>query len=270
MASGTISLSSGKAWEGYVEWESWGNEVDVAVHTYKTDGQETSSDSGMFFGNITVGDNSDTFSYNSETTSATEQYNNTFTVTGNSCNISVSISGPKDTTLEGCTLSGSGTATLDAESGGGSASGAIEIFIEAGEGTTLVVDSTSGEELHHGDTINVNTRITIAAEALDGYELTYYTESDGSQVGFKTVNLVKDQYGAYCVDDASLGYVEITTAATVSGGEDSGGDDSGNTDLETKKIKYTLQCYIDNGTKWNLYNISINNGIISLDPVDNA
>lgn len=126
MASGTITLSSDKAWAGYIEWTSTssdaGYSVTAKLYTYKTDGLPTSSAYGNFTGSFTVGVSTESVSYAQEETSATLRFTKTVTVSGDTCAISASIGGPPETTLDGHYLSGSETVTVT-NSGGGDSGG---------------------------------------------------------------------------------------------------------------------------------------------------
>lgn len=124
MASGSINLTSSKAWAGRIDWESTpdiasnSSYVSVTVYTWKTDGYATSG-SGSFSGSVTVAGSTKSFSYLQENKSG-ESNRGTwgFTVYHNddgtkSISIGASISGPGSTSLSGVTLSGSKTVTLD-------------------------------------------------------------------------------------------------------------------------------------------------------------
>ena len=130
MASGSIALSSGKAWKGRIDWSSTAYEngnyslVNAYVYTWKTDGYTTSG-GGWFNGSVTIGGSSQDISYEQQEKS--EQYvgglegirvNHNSDGTG-SVSISCSITKGSGTSLAYVTLSGSETVTLDTNIVGG-------------------------------------------------------------------------------------------------------------------------------------------------------
>lgn len=123
MASGSISLSSSKAWRGRIDWNS---SIDIAnncsqVYVYacmwKTDGYLTSSNS-YTSGTITINGSSYSLIGYQEFKNEVCIFEDTFTIYHNSdgsksFTISLSCKGQANTSLSGVTLSGSDTATMD-------------------------------------------------------------------------------------------------------------------------------------------------------------
>lgn len=123
MASGTIKLTSGKAWRGEIRWSSTafigGNYSTVTVNAYmwKTDGYTTGGNSPTS-GKITVDGATYDLLEISSFKDEVRIYSDTFTIYHNedgtkSVSISLTCKGPSGTSLSGYSLSGSGTATLD-------------------------------------------------------------------------------------------------------------------------------------------------------------
>lgn len=123
MASNTIELSSDKAWEGVIYWESTrniaGNYSDVYVYAgmWKTDGYLTSSNS-YTSGTITINGTSYNLTGYQQFKDEVCIFEDTIRVYHNSdgsktINISLTCYGQANTSLSGYTLSGSGQAVLD-------------------------------------------------------------------------------------------------------------------------------------------------------------
>ncbi len=130
MASGSIELTSPKAWKGRIDWNSTAYEngnysiVNAYVYTWKTDGYKTSG-GGWFNGSVSIGGSSQDISY--EQQEKNEQYvgsiegirvNHNSDGTG-SVAIACSITKGPGTSLAGVTISGSETVTLDTNIVGG-------------------------------------------------------------------------------------------------------------------------------------------------------
>ena len=123
MASGSISLSSSKAWEGRISWNSSpnieGNYSDVYFYAgmWKTDGYKTSSNSPTN-GTITINGTSYSLIKYQEFRDEVCIYEDTIRIYHNgdgskSISISLTCNGQSGTSLSGYTLTGSGTAILD-------------------------------------------------------------------------------------------------------------------------------------------------------------
>jgi hypothetical protein len=150
MASGTIYLSSSKAWEGKIFWSSEknipGNYSDVYVNAsmWKTDGYLTSSNNKTS-GTITInGESYDLIEYQQfkdevcifeDTIRIDHNNDGTKTVA-----ISLSCKGQSGTSLSGVTLSGSGSAVLDTIYRSGTLSAPSGTL---GAKQTLTIDSVS-------------------------------------------------------------------------------------------------------------------------------
>lgn len=123
MASGTIWLSSSKAWEGRITWSSEkniaGNYSDVYVYAgmWKTDGYLTSSNSPTS-GTITINGTSYNLIGHQQFKDEVCIFEDTIRIYHNddgakTVAISLSCKGQSGTSLSGVTLSGSGSAVLD-------------------------------------------------------------------------------------------------------------------------------------------------------------
>lgn len=121
--SGSINLTSSKAWRGKISWSATqdiaGNYSDVYVYAsmWKTDGQLTSSNS-YTSGTITIDGDSHSLIGYQEFKNEVCIFEDTIRVYheadgSKSFTISLSCKGQANTSLSGYTLSGSGTVTLD-------------------------------------------------------------------------------------------------------------------------------------------------------------
>lgn len=150
MASGTISLTSSKAWRGKITWESTpntaGNYSDVYVYVtmWKTDGYLTSSNSPTS-GTITINGSDHNLIGYQEFKDEVCIFEDTIRVYHNddgnkTITISLSCKGQSGTSLSSATLSGSGTAVLDTIHRSGTLSADSGTL---GEKQTLTIDSAS-------------------------------------------------------------------------------------------------------------------------------
>lgn len=123
MASGSISLSSSKAWKGSIDWSSTADvntntsKVYVKATMWKTDGYLTSSNS-YTSGTITINGTSYDLTGYQQFKDTVTIFERTITIAHNddgtkSISISLSCKGQANTSLSSATLSGSGTAVLD-------------------------------------------------------------------------------------------------------------------------------------------------------------
>lgn len=181
MASGTITLSSSKAWKGEIRWSS---EVDIAnncseLYVYaamwKTDGYLSSSNSSTS-GTIKIDGTSYSLIKYQEFKDEVCIFEDTIRVYHNndgskSISISLTCNGQPGTNLEGYTLTGSGTITLD-QIARVSSIGATDAAIESTSSITIYRQAST---LSH--------RIKVQFGSLVGY----VTASGGFSTSVSTI-----------------------------------------------------------------------------------
>lgn len=183
MASGSISLSSNKAWAGKIQWSATANiggnysDVYIKATMWKTDGYLTSSN-GSTSGTITVDGKQYSLTGYNEFKNEVTIFEDTIRVTHNgdgakSINISLTCTGQAGTSLAGQKLQGSGVAVLD------------------------TIPRTSGISASNG-TLGAEMTIRIdAKESTFKHRLTFNINEDykgylgGSDVGYITSTSVK-------------------------------------------------------------------------------
>ena len=216
MASGSIELSSSKAWEGRIDWSS---STDIAnncsyVYVYaamwKTDGYLTSSNS-YTSGTITINGSSYSLTGYQEFKNEVCIFEDYFTIYHNSdgsksFTISLSCKGQANTSLSGVTLSGSGTATMD-----------LIPRTSSFAATDAAIGSVSTITIYR-ESPNLYHRVKVKFGSVSGY----VTNSGGFSTSAATITgtsvaftIPNDFY--YAIPNAQEGTCELTLY-TLSGG----------------------------------------------------
>lgn len=217
MASGTIDLTSSKAWSGEIKWESTiniaGNYSSVHIYAsmWKTDGYLTSSNS-YTSGTITVNGTSYNLTGYQEFKNEVCIFEKTIRIYHNddgtkTIGISLTCKGQANTSLASATLSGSGSAVLDqiprtstlsAESGTlgteqtltiAKASSVLTHTIEysCGEVSGTVVEKTSAESVKWTPPFELASANPIGASVTATLVLTTY--SGDTAIGTHSINV---------------------------------------------------------------------------------
>ena len=183
--SGSISLTSPKAWRGSIEWSISGSTLSMSLYMWKTDGTGSASSGGYTnSGTITINDSTTfTFSYNQLNYNKT-QYGQTYHTTisyGTSYTISASVEGLTNTSMGGYTLSGSGTVKVNE----------YALSISSGTGSSISVNRTSSDfggigVLSNGSSLYDGDILEISFSSLTGYDLDTCTVNGSSFISGST------------------------------------------------------------------------------------
>lgn len=216
MASGSISLSSSKAWRGRIDWSS---SIDIAnncsyVYVYacmwKTDGDLTSSNS-YTSGTIAVNGSSYSLIGYQEFKNEVCIFEDNFTIYHNSdgsksFTISLSCKGQANTSLSGVTLSGSGTATMD-----------LIPRTSSFAATDAAVGSVSTITIYR-ESPNLYHRVKVEFGSVSGYVTNSggFSTSAATITGTSVAFTIPDDF-YYAIPDAKQGTCKLSLY-TLSGG----------------------------------------------------